>query len=188
MPPLEPFLVFTQKLNDLGFPYMVSGSVAATFYGEPRLTNDVDIIVVMKRQDVRALETAFPRDLFYCPPAEVIELEITRSQRGHFNLIHHDTGFKADIYLSGQDVLHAWGLAHARHVQLEDGALWLAPPEYVIIRKLQFYREGQSQKHLRDMSRMLASLGPDWDRTQLEAMIREQGLQTEWQRVLAFEG
>jgi hypothetical protein len=61
-------------------------------------------------------------------------------------------------------------------------------PEYVIIRKLQFYREGQSQKHLRDMSRMLASLGPDWDRTQLEAMIREQGLQTEWQRVLAFEG
>ena len=36
-----------------------------------------------------------------------------------------------------------------------------APPEYVIIRKLQFYREGGSPKYLRDISRMLISLGED---------------------------
>ena len=43
MPPPEPFLIFTRKLEEIGIPYMVSGSVAAIFYGEPRMTNDVDI-------------------------------------------------------------------------------------------------------------------------------------------------
>ncbi len=45
MSPPEPFLVFTRKLNELQLRYMVSGSVAAIFYGEPRLTNDIDIIL-----------------------------------------------------------------------------------------------------------------------------------------------
>ncbi len=42
--------------------------------------------------------------------------------------------------------------------------LILAPPEYVIVRKLQFFREGGSQKHLRDISRMLTALGEEWGR------------------------
>jgi len=188
MPPPEPFLVFTQRLNSLGCRYMVSGGVAAIYYGEPRLTNDIDIIVAMKRQDVPALERAFPAEEFYRPPTEVMELEVGRSQRGHFNLIHHETGFKADIYLCGQDDLQAWGLAHAQKVQLENDALWLAPPEYVILRKLQFYREGRSPKHLRDIHGMLAGIGDAWDRKQLETMVRERSLEAEWRQALAFEG
>ena len=40
----EPFRIFTRKLHGLGLRYMVSGSVAAIYYGEPRMTNDVDLI------------------------------------------------------------------------------------------------------------------------------------------------
>jgi hypothetical protein len=183
----EPFLVFTRVLEELGLQYMVSGGVAAIYYGEPRLTNDIDMIVALKAKDVPGLERAFPLEVFYRPPSEVIEMELGRSQRGHFNLIHKDTGFKADIYLCGQDELHSWGLANARRIQLEKDSLWLAPPEYVIIRKLQFHREVRSEKHLRDISRMLVSLGDEWDRTQLATMIEEQGLEAEWQQTLAFE-
>src|SRR6188768_77944 len=100
MPAAEPFLIFTRKLNELDLRHMVSGSVAAIFYGEPRLTNDVDIIVYLKREDLPRLEQAFPPDEFYCPPLEVMQGEVEREQRGHFNLIHHETGFKADIYTS----------------------------------------------------------------------------------------
>lgn len=42
MPERKPFLLFTRKFNELRLPYMVSGSVASIFYGEPRMTNDVD--------------------------------------------------------------------------------------------------------------------------------------------------
>src|SRR5688572_585150 len=112
MPSPEPYLIFIRKLNELGVRYMVSGSVAAIYYGEPRMTNDVDIIVFLRREDARRLNAVFPPEDFYCPPFEVIESERTRDQRGHFNLIHHVTGFKADMYLTGRDDLHTWGMAH----------------------------------------------------------------------------
>jgi hypothetical protein len=183
----EPFLVFTRKLNELGLRYMVSGSVAAIYYGEPRMTNDVDIIVFLRRDDVTGLIKAFPSEEFYCPPREVILLEMTREQRGHFNLIHHDSGFKADIYLTGRDELHVWGMPNAKRANLGEDHVMIAPPEYVILRKLQFYREGQSQKHLRDISRMLSGLGDDWDRAPLLQMIQEERLQTEWQKAADFD-
>ena len=185
MPPPEPFLLFTRRLAEAGIPYMVSGSVAAIFYGEPRMTNDVDIVVFMKSGDAAKLETAFPLDDFYCPPRQVIEIETARSQRGHFNLIHHETGFKADIY-PVSDALHRWGMARCRVVFLGEDPLTLAPPEYVMVRKLQFFREGGSQKHLRDISRMLASLGEDWSRDDLLPLIRDSRLEAEWKQVLEF--
>lgn len=42
---LDVIWVFLEPLNHAGIPYMVSGSVAAIFYGEPRMTHDLDLIV-----------------------------------------------------------------------------------------------------------------------------------------------
>lgn len=183
MPSPEPFLIFTRKLNELGVRYMVSGSIAAIYYGEPRMTNDVDIVAFLKREDLPRLAKAFAPEEFYCPPTDVIQMEIAREQRGHFNLIHHDTGFKADIYLTGQDDLHVWGLAHVQTSDIDGEAVTFAPPEYVIIRKLQYFKEGRSQKHLRDISRMLTGLGEAWGRETLERLIRDYGLAAEWAEV-----
>jgi hypothetical protein len=182
VPGTEPFLIFPRKLRDLGLPHMVSGSVAAIYYGEPRLTNDVDIIVSLRASDVPRIEAAFPLREFYCPPRETILTELGRERRGHFNLIHHATGFKADLYLAGTDPLHAWALARVRKVNYEGEELALAPPEYVILRKLQFFREGGSAKHLRDIRRMLTGLGTSWDRSALEGRVEDLGVQAEWAR------
>ena len=185
MPDPEPFLIFTRTLSRLGIPHMISGSVAAIFYGEPRLTNDVDIIVLLKDADLPRLAAAFPLDEFYCPPEDVMKVEIARAQRGHFNIIHHETGFKADIYPCS-DSLHRWGLAQSRTLDFDGEPVTLAPPEYVIIRKLQFFREGGSQKHLRDIHRMLAALRPDWEDVTLMALIDRYGLQSQWRQAVDF--
>ncbi len=163
---------------------MITGSVAAMFYGEPRFTIDVDIVVALKPEDLPRLQAAFPPDDFYCPPQEVLQDEASRTRRGHFNLIHHQTGFKADIYLAGLDPFQAWGLARVRGVQFRGEPLALAPPEYVILKKLEFFAEGQSSKHVRDIQRMLIGLGESWDRSSLLKLVEEHGLQAEWARVL----
>jgi hypothetical protein len=182
MPEPELSLLFVRPLNRLGTRYIVSGSVAAILYGEPRLTHDVDFVVFLRIEDIPKLAMTFPHPEYYVPPAEVIAVEIAREQRGHFNVIHADTGFKADFYTSGRDELHGWAFRNARQVEFRNEPIRVAPPEYVIIRKLEYFREGGSEKHLRDIRSMLAVSGDQINRSELEEWIQRRGLEPQWKQ------
>lgn len=181
MQPADFFLTFTLPLDQAGVCYMVTGSVASIVYGEPRLTNDIDLVIVLNDSLIRRLGGLFPQDHFYCPPPEIIAAEMARDQRGHFNIIHHDSGLKADLYLAGNEPLQAWGLAHRKQVAIGEGrAIWIAPIEYIILKKLEYFREGRSEKHMGDIRGMLAVSGGDVDASFLNAQIAHLGLTTEW--------
>lgn len=179
MPVPDPLALFLKPLERLGIPYCVTGSVAASVYGEPRLTADIDLVVLLKPDDIPALRRAFPDSGYYVPPDETLRAETARP-RGTFNLIHHATQFKADIYVAGSDSLHAWALAHRRWIDLGGGGAWIAPPEYVILRKLEYLREGGSDKHVRDIRFILAAT--EVDRDYLDRKIVHLGLSAEWRR------
>jgi hypothetical protein len=183
MPDHDLIKIFISRLNRLGVRYIVTGAVACIIYGEPRLTHDLDLVIELNPEEVDRFATTFPIEEFYCPPPEVIQIEIARQQRGHFNLIHHNTGFKADIYLSGLDKLHQWALKNRTHVDFEGEALWLAPVEYVILRKLQYHREGRSEKHLRDISGILEISPSQIDFKTLKDKIKKMGLEEEWEKI-----
>jgi hypothetical protein len=55
-----------------------------------------------------------------------------------------------------------------------------ASPEDVIIKKLAFYREGGSEKHLRDISGVLKVMGNEIDRAYIERWVQRLGLTREW--------
>ena len=183
MPEPELFLLFVRPLNRAGIRYVVSGSVAAIFYGEPRLTHDVDFVVFLNTTDIQRLVEAFPAKDFYSPPKETMLAEMAREHHGHFNLIHRDTGFKADLYPTGKDELNAWAFRDKRTVEFEGENVTLAPPEYVIVRKLEYHREGHADKHLRDIRAMLAVSGEHLDHAALNEWIQRRGLETEWRQV-----
>ena len=179
------FLLFTRRLNALGIRYMVTGSVASIAYGEARLTHDVDIVVEILGAHVERLGAAFPHSDFYLPPAEVIQIEANRLQRGHFNIIHHETGFKADIYPCGRDRLSIWGMENARKIVVEDSDVWFAPPEYVILRKLESFREGGSEKHLRDIEGILGTSGDLVNLSEIDRRAESLGVRAEWDALRA---
>jgi hypothetical protein len=58
----------------------------------------------------------------------------------------------------------------------------VAPPEYVIVRKLEYFREGGSEKHLRDIRSMLNVSGDQIDRSILDDWIARQGEVTQWKQ------
>lgn len=180
MPAPDPLAPFLEPLERLALPYCITGSVAASVYGEPRLTADIDVVLLLDPGSIPALRAAFPDSMYYVPPDETLRLELARSSRGMFNLIHLASQFKADIYLAARDPLHAWALAHRRRIDLEGGGAWLAPPEYVILRKLEFLREGGSDKHVRDIRFMLAATPIDHEF--VEAEVSRLGLGVQWQR------
>lgn len=183
MPEPELSLLFVRPLNRLGARYIVSGGIASILYGEPRLTNDVDFVVFLRVEDIRRLQEVFPSPEFYVPPAEVIAAEIARPQKGQFNVIHSDTGFKADFYTAGRDELNAWAFRNARRMEYRGEPIVVAPPEYVVVRKLEYYREGGSDKHVRDIRSMLKVSGDQINRAELDEWIRQRGLAAEWKTV-----
>lgn len=171
--------VFVHPLHRAGVRYMITGSVASIQFGEPRLTMDVDLVISLQDADVATIAATYPPSEFYCPPSDVIRAEIQRPARGHFNVIHLLTGLKADFYPSRRP---EWVWAWERRLLSEaDGhPVYFAPPEYVILSKLEFYREGGSEKHLRDIRGMLAVSAERIDVPLIQRCATELGVSKEW--------
>lgn len=181
----ELFLLFVRPFNRAGIRYVIGGSVAAIFYGEPRFTHDVDMVVFLNENSIRQLPEIFPAKDFYLPPMEAIVAEVARERRGQFNIIHMETSFKADIYPTGRDESNAWAFRNRRQEDYEGETIVLAPPEYVIVRKLEYYREGGSDKHIRDIRGILNVSGEKINQADLDEWVQRQGVEAEWKTASA---
>lgn len=180
MQELNLYQLFTNKLNENQITYAVTGSVASIIYGEPRTTHDIDIIVEIESGKAEILSGIFPSNEFYFPPVEVLKTEILRVNRGHCNIIHLKTGFKADIYFCGRNQFEKWAVLNSKSFQINNTLISVAPPEYVIVKKLEFYKEGHSQKHLEDIKAIIFNSHDIINFSMLEEYILEFGLKQEW--------
>lgn len=182
MPFPEPFSYFLEPLERLGIPYCITGSVAAGQYGQIRSTHDIDLVLLLTVPDIARFRAAFPIEDYYVPPTEVLVTELIRGSRGCLNLYHHRSGFKADLFFMVHDPLHLWAMKHRRRVPYGSGEVWMAPPEYVLLRKLEFFREGAQDKHIDDMRFMLAVT--KLDRAFIAVHVERLGLQAQWEELL----
>lgn len=147
--------LFIAPLNRAKLDYAVTGGLAAIVYGHPRLTLDVDLVIRLGTGDASRFADLWSPEDYYCPPVEVVEQERERSEHGHFNVIHSETAMRADVYLVGDDPLQAWALADRVTRTVDGEEVWFAPIEYVIVNKLLYARSGGSDRHLRDVARMI---------------------------------
>lgn len=178
--------LYVRPLNALGFPYLVTGGVAAIVYGEPRFTRDIDLVIALRPEDAVAIAATWTADAFYVPPLETLVTESRRAQHGHFNISHHDTGLRADCYVAGDDALHAWAFERPHLEQVGADTIRLAPIEYVILRKLSYFQMGESDRHLADVAMMVKTRGDLIDRSALTSWISRMGLEVEWNRACAL--
>lgn len=177
------FGIYIDILNKNQIQYFVTGSVASIVYGEPRLTHDIDLVIFLPENEVDKFVKAFPLKEFYCPPEEIIRTELRREVRGHLNLIHHETAFKADIYFAGEEELQLWALQNKQQIDFFGITISVAPPEYVIIKKLEFYKEGKAQKHLSDIQGILVNSKDLINFSLLNDMINRMGLNDVWDAI-----
>lgn len=171
-----------RAVEALGLPYMVVGSVASISYGEPRMTLDMDVVIEIAVTDVARFCAAFPQDEFYVSPRAVLDAIL---HRGQFNVIHPSSGNKIDFMLPKND---AWGRQQIQGRRprpiLEGADAFVARPEDVIISKMLYYREGASDKHLRDIAGMLKVSGDQIDRDYVMRWATELDVLDVWQAIL----
>jgi len=180
MQDLNLFSLFIDKLDEVKVQYFITGSVASIVYGEPRLTHDIDLVISLEPEKVKEFIKVFNIAEFYCPPAEILKIELNRSLRGHFNIIHHKTGFKADIYFIGKDEFQFWAMNNKKRIDFLGKILFIAPIEYVIVKKLEYYQEGKAEKHILDIKGMLKESDELIDYSILSGFINNRGLLHEW--------
>ena len=84
------------RLEAAGIPYMVVGSLAGSFHGQPRTTADVDIVIDPSADALRAFVDSLPPDEYYVADTAVME---AFQRRSSFNIIEQATGWKADLLI-----------------------------------------------------------------------------------------
>ncbi len=157
-----------ETFERLRIPYIVTGSVASMAYGEPRLTNDIDVVAEIREAHVPGFLAAFPPDEYYLSE-EAIREGIRR--QGQFNIIHPVSGLKVDVIIRKETPFDRSRFARARAIRpAKTYEASFSSAEDVIIKKMEFYREGGSDKHLRDITGILKVSGGEID----------EGYITEW--------
>ena len=170
----------TNRLEGAGIEYYLVGSLAAMQYGRPRFTNDIDLVAQIQSSQVSVFEKLFDTEEYYCPPLQIITDEVIRG--GMFNLIHQASGVKIDIVPLKKTEFAASEFSRRKKVEiLPSLSVYVASVEDIILKKLDYYREGGSEKHLIDIRGMLAET--EVDQSYIRNWITKLGLTAEWEKV-----
>jgi hypothetical protein len=173
-------------LERMRVAYLVTGSVATIYYGEPRLTNDIDIVARLPARGAAEFCRAFPPGEFYVSEEAALEAV---AQHGQFNIIHPASGLKVDIIIPADSPFDLSRFARVTRVQpAPDFDAAFASVEDVIIKKLEYYRDGGSEKHLRDIAGVLKVSGARVDREYVHEWAVSLGVEPIWDAVLRQAG
>ena len=105
-------------------------------------------------------------------------------RRSQFNILHPASGLKVDVIVADESEFERSRFGRVRRLKTApDIEVSFASPEDVIIKKLQYFREGGSEKHLRDIAGVVKVVGEDLDRAYIERWVREMGLDEIWAAV-----
>jgi len=171
-----------EALERIGLRYFVTGSMATIFFGEPRFTNDIDIVVDLPADRIPEFCSAFPSPEFYLSE-ETVRRAVSR--RGQFNIIQPSAGLKVDIMVPAESAFNRSRFARATRIKPEPGVdAIFSSAEDVILKKLEAYREGGSEKHLRDITGVLRISGAHLDRAYIEQWADRLAVADIWEEVL----
>jgi hypothetical protein len=135
-----------RKLTAAGISYMVVGAHAVFLYGEPRTTQDIDIVIDATRKQIEEFAGTLNDDQY-------ISLEAARSaleRRSMFNVIDTTSGWKIDLIVRKSRPFDEESFRRRRTAHLLGEEIWVLSPEDAILSKLEWARKSDSERQLRD--------------------------------------
>jgi len=166
-------------LEELEIPYAVGGSVASMAYGEDRGTRDLDVVILLDEARVPELLAEFPIPPFY---ADVETARQAMRTGGTFNVIYGRA--KVDFF-AAKGLIERNQVQRAKTLRTVGGRLArISSPEELIAKKLEYYDEGGSDKHLRDIATILQSSSIAIDRDRITDYAHRLHLSNLWDMVM----
>jgi hypothetical protein len=183
--PIDLALHVASLLEAADVRYALGGSLAASLLAEPRTTVDIDMAAQLTMDRLGHLLDQATAE-FYVP---VQDAHLAVAQATSFNMVHHGSGLKVDLFVMGS------GLLDTRQIErrieftvraLPHSRLWVTSPEDLILRKLSWFRDGGSvsDRQWRDVIGLLTAQSEYLDTADLWETADAVGLGTLLQRAM----
>jgi hypothetical protein len=140
------------RLEKARIEYMLTGSMAMNYYAQPRMTRDIDIVAELEASDAAKLVSAFAPDYFV--PDEALHSALR--ERGMFNLLHLESVVRVDLIVRKQAPYRQTEFARRVQVELPGFAAWLVSREDLILSKLAWAKDAESELQMRDVRNLLS--------------------------------
>ncbi len=140
------------RLEGRGIAYMLTGSLALSYYAEPRMTRDIDLVVELDAAQAKQVVSDFSPDYY------VSEEDAVRAvrERGMFNLLHLGRLVKLDFVVRKDDAYRRAEFARRQRVRMPGFEAWIVSREDLILSKLVWAKDSGSELQLRDVRALLA--------------------------------
>lgn len=171
-------------LDVRGIAYMLTGSIASSLFGEPRMSHDIDVIVQISPGEALALSSSFPPPRYYLDDEQSIEETIRRASM--FNLIDTHTGDKVDFWILTASPFDQSRFQRRRRVSVFGSTVWVPSPEDIILAKLRWADlSGGSEKQFQDAIGVFDVQHEGLDMRYCEEWAGRLGVTPLWERLLA---
>jgi hypothetical protein len=158
---------------------MLTGSLASSYHGAPRATQDIDLVVDGSREALESLAGPLREAGMYVSE-EAIRAAV--STRGMFNAIDAETGWKVDFIVRKDRPFSRHEFEHRQTTKYLGLDLSVARAEDVVVAKLEWSKLADSERQLRDVAEIVSVQGDDLDIAEVGQWAERLGLEAEWKR------
>jgi hypothetical protein len=176
-----------ESLEAAGVEYLIGGAIAEWAWGEPRATQDLDIVIKLPVKAAGRLSRELEKRDMLVPVDIILEAMVEDRADIPLSAIHMYSGLKADIYLMREgDRLRQ--SAFQRRVKVDYGPpigkVYVHSPEDLILYKLMYLGLSGQPKHARDIAAILRAKKDSLDLGYIDEWVTRLGLGSVWKEML----
>jgi len=154
------------RLEQAGIPYMLTGSIALSYYARPRMTRDIDLVAELSGRDSKSVAALFAPDYY----ASEVDIARAIAGEGMFNVLHLAHLVKLDFIVRKDNPYRRHEFGRRQRVRMPGFEAWIVSREDLILSKLAWAKDSGSEMQLRDVQALLADGA---DRKYLERWAQE---------------
>ena len=174
-------------LKAAGVEYLIGGAIAEWAWGEPRATQDLDLVINLPIEAVVRFSKELEKRNMLVPADIILDAMMEDRADIPLNAIHMYSGLKADLYLMREgDALRQ--SAFQRRVLVDYGPpigkVYVHSAEDLILYKLMYLGLSGQPKHARDIAAILRAKKNQLEFGYIEEWVAQLGLGSVWKEML----
>lgn len=166
--------------------YLIGGAIAEWAWGEPRATQDLDIVIDLPVKSAGRFSRELEKRDMLVPSDIILDAMLEDRADIPLNAIHIHSGLKADLYLmrDGDELRKS---AFQRRLLVDYGPpigkVYVHSPEDLILYKLMYLGLSGQPKHARDIGAILKAKKDQLDYEYIEGWVVRLGLGSMWREL-----